>query len=182
MRLFLALPLDESVLAWLTRLTAGLKGNARNLRWSAPDAWHITLQFLGATTPEQYDCLIAALAALHSPAVPIQLAAPGVFPRAGVFHLGIEPTPALVALQKRIVAATAPCGFEPEDRPYHPHITLARSKGRDSARDLRALASSLPTQTRIPRFTAREFLLFESHLSASGSRYEIRHRFPLTET
>jgi RNA 2',3'-cyclic 3'-phosphodiesterase len=181
MRLFLALPLDESLLAGLTRLTTRLRGDAPNLRWSAPEAWHITLQFLGATTPEQYACVIDRLSRLKNPPVPIKLAAPGVFPRAGVFHLGVEPTPALLTLQQRIAAATAPCGFETEDRPYHPHITLARAKGRDGARDLRALASHLPAETRLPRFTAREFLVFESHLSSAGSRYEIRHRFPLAQ-
>jgi 2'-5' RNA ligase len=180
MRLFLALLLDESILAGLTRLTAGLRANAPNLRWSAPNAWHITLQFLGAATPEQYFCLLAHLSGIDCPPLPIQLTAPGIFPRAGVFHLGVEATSQLLALQQHIATATTLCGFEPEDHPYHPHITLARAKGRDAARDLRALASHLPAQTRLPRFTAREFLLFESHLSAAGSRYEIRHRFPLT--
>jgi RNA 2',3'-cyclic 3'-phosphodiesterase len=179
MRLFLALPLAESVAAELARLTSRLRAAAPDLRWSAPESWHITLQFLGSTTPEQFDCLIARLAALPSPPVPIRLAGLEIFDRAGILHLGVEPTPPLVALHQSVVAATTPCGFEPESRPHHPHITLARVKGRSASRSLRALAARLPGQGNFTGFTAREFLLYESRPSAAGSTYEVRHRFPL---
>jgi 2'-5' RNA ligase len=179
MRLFLAIPLAQSVAAELARLTPRLRAAAPDLRWSSSDAWHITLQFLGGTTPAQYECLLARLAALRIPPVPIRLAGLGIFDRAGILHLAIEPTPQLLALQQRILAATTPCGFEPESRPYHPHITLARTKGRSSQSELHALQTRIPAQLKFPRFTAREFLLYESHLSSAGSTYEVRHRFPL---
>ncbi|HTW61408.1 MAG TPA: RNA 2',3'-cyclic phosphodiesterase [Terracidiphilus sp.] len=177
MRLFLAIPLAESVAAELARLTSRLRSAAPDLRWSAPDSWHITLQFLGETTPAQYECLIPRLAGLRSPPFLVRLAQPGLFDRAAILHLGVEPTPQLLELQQRIVAETTPCGFEPESRPYHPHITLARSKSR--SRNLHSLAARLPGQGSLTAFTAREFLLYESHLSSSGSTYEVRHRFPL---
>jgi RNA 2',3'-cyclic 3'-phosphodiesterase len=186
MRLFLALPLAEPVATELARLTERLRASAPDLRWSAPESWHITLQFLGAATPDQYDCLIPRLAALRSAPVPVHLAGLGVFERAGVLHLGVEPAPGLLALQQRIVAATTPCGFEPEARPYHPHITLVRRKGQGSSHGLRALSAKIKTPDkgagpdRFTRFTAREFLLYESHLSSSGSTYEVRYRFSLT--
>jgi 2'-5' RNA ligase len=177
-RLFLGIPLADAVLTELTRLTARLHSAATSLRWSAPESWHITLQFLGNTTQEQYGCLIVRLAEVHFPPLPVQLAATGTFDRAGIFYAGVELTPQLAALQQRIVAATAPCGFEPESRPYHPHITLARSKSRSHADELRALESRVGGPPKFPRFTAREFLLYESHLSSSGSTYEVRDRFP----
>jgi RNA 2',3'-cyclic 3'-phosphodiesterase len=180
MRLFFAIPLADAVAAELATLTARLRPSAPDLRWSSPESWHITLQFLGNTTPTQYECLIPRLTALRSPRVPIQLAGLGFFERAQILHLGVEPSSQLVKLQQRVVAATHPCGFEPESRPYHPHITLARGKTRSASRSLRALAAHLPAQLNFPRFTAREFLLFESHPTSSGSTYEIRHRFPLT--
>jgi 2'-5' RNA ligase len=180
MRLFLAIPLAEPVLAELTRLTARLRPGAAELRWSAPESWHITMQFLGNADPAQYDCLIAKLAGFRAPPVPIQLAELGIFDRAGIFYAEVDLTPPLVALQQRIAAATALCGFEPEARPFHPHITLARVKGSNRARDLHGLQSSTRVRPGLPRFTAREFLLYESHLSPDGSTYEIRHRFPLT--
>jgi 2'-5' RNA ligase len=178
MRLFIGIPLADSVQAALSSLIARLRP-ATNLRWSGPDSWHITLQFLGNTTPEQYLCLIARLAQFRFPPVPIHLGELGVFDRAGIFYAAIDPTPQLISLQLRVVSATALCGFEPESRPYHPHITLARSKALNRGRQLGDLQSLVGVQPRFPRFTAQKFLLYESHLSSAGSTYAVRHRFPL---
>ena len=100
------------------------------LRWSMPESWHITLQFLGSTGETQYECVVARLRALHAAPVPIELDELGFFDRAGIFFAGVAFTPELLARQQQVRAATIPCGFTPEERPYHPHITLARSKGR----------------------------------------------------
>jgi 2'-5' RNA ligase len=192
MRLFIAIPLAESVEAKLKRLTAGLRPAAPDLRWSHPESWHITLQFLGNTTEEQYECLMPRLSELKASPIAIDFDGLGVFEHAGVFILKVAPTPALPALQKKVVAATQPCGFEPEDRPYRPHITLARSKsgnrgphgqvfvrGVDNrSRDLRTLLDHAGEPVRFDRFLATEFRIYESHLSAAGSRYEVKCRFP----
>lgn len=179
MRLFIAIPLAESVRAELVRWATRLRA-VTSLRWSAPESWHITLQFLGSASEDQYRCLIARLSGIHAAPFSIRLAGLGVFDRAGIFHAEVELTPALTALQRRVTAATAPCGFEPETRPYHPHITLARSKGSNRARALRVLQDCIPPKPGFPAFAAPEFLLYESHLSPAGSTYEVRHRFPLT--
>lgn len=179
MRLFAAIPLADSVVAELTRFTARLRSASANLRWSAAESWHITLQFFGNTSEDQYTCLTGRLSALRAGPVPIQLGELGVFDRAGIFYAGVELTPQLVALQQRIVAATTPCGFAAEARPYHPHITLARLKGDSRARELRGLLAGVPAKTRFSRFTASGFLVYESHLCSTGSTYEVRHRFPL---
>jgi 2'-5' RNA ligase len=181
MRLFIAIPLGEAVEAALQRLTGRLRPSAPDLRWSAPESWHITLQFLGNTTEEQYACLLPRLKELGAAPFAIDFEGLGVFERAGVFFLAVAPAPALVALQKRVVAATQPCGFEPEDRPYHPHITLARSKGRSRPRELRALLERAGPKVHFARIIATEFRLYESHLSAAGSRYEVKCRFLLSE-
>jgi RNA 2',3'-cyclic 3'-phosphodiesterase len=178
-RLFLGIPLAGAVLAELTTLSKRLRSTP-DLRWSAPESWHITLQFLGSVSDEQYGCLIERLAGLRSAPVPVRLGGLGVFDRAGIFYAGVELTPQLDALQSRVVAATAPCGFEPESRPYHPHITLARGKGPKCARELHTFLEHTPSRPKFSRFTAMEFLLYESHLSSAGSTYEVRQRFQLT--
>lgn len=137
------------------------------------------MQFLGNVAAGEYDCLVARLAELRSPPVPIQMAELGIFDRAGIFYAEVDLTPQLVALQQRILDATAACGFKPDARPFHPHITLARSNGPNRVRDLRGLQSSTRSRPVFPRFEAAEFLLYESHLSSSGSTYEIRRSFPL---
>lgn len=177
MRLFIGIPLSPEVTQQLVDCAERLKRSGDDLRWSAPESWHITLQFLGNTSPSQYDCLTASLRRIHAKHFDVRLDGTGFFDRAGIFYVDVPPTPQLTALQRQVVAATQPCGFEPEDRPYHPHITLARNKAHTQG--LRQLKSHPGVPPQFSPFTAHEFLLYESHLNPRGSRYEVRERFPL---
>jgi 2'-5' RNA ligase len=178
MRLFIGIPLAAQVVNELAALTARLKSPTDGLRWSAEAGWHITLQFLGQTSAEQYACVTAGLHTILYTPFEIQLEPPGFFDRAGVFFAGARISPDLAGLQEKVVAATMPCGFVPEDRPYHPHITLARDKG--GRQGLRRLKSRVPDKVQFSSFTANEFLLYQSFPGPSGSRYEVRERFALT--
>jgi 2'-5' RNA ligase len=166
-----------AVVEQLAAVRAGLERPGDGLRWSAPESWHVTLQFLGAASREQYDCVVARLAALGAEPVPVQLEGSGFFDRAGVFYVGVKVSPELEALQKAVVAATSGCGFEAEDRPYHPHITLARNRGREDG--IRGLKPRAGTAPEFAGFVAREFLIYESIPGPGGSRYEDRARFGL---
>jgi len=177
-RLFVGIPLAAPARAELARLAERLRSVA-SLRWAAPGSWHITLQFLGDASDEQYHCLVARLSELRSRPVPIRLGGLGVFDRAGIFYAEVELTPQLDALERSVVHATASCGFEPDSRPYHPHITLARGKGPGRARALRSLLAPIATRPKFTPFTAVEVLLYESHLSSAGSTYEVRHSVPI---
>ncbi len=149
------------------------------LRWSTPESWHITLQFLGNTSETQYECVVARLRELQVAPVPIELDELGFFDRAGIFFVGVALTPELLALQKKVTASTIPCGFVPEDRPYRPHITLARSKGRRNAVGLEELKAKVRRPPKFDHFMAEEFLLYESFTWPTGSQYEARERFRL---
>ncbi len=181
MRLFIGIPIADSVVRTLSRMCDSLRKNAGDLRWSAPESCHVTLQFLGSATPEQFDCLTQHLAELHSAPIEIRLSEVDIFDRAGVFIVEVQTTPELVALQKRVTVATAHCGFIAEERPYHPHITLARAKGDGGRRQLRKLKANAGTTPAFAPFTAHEFLLYESHLGPGGSRYEVRARFAFSK-
>jgi len=175
MRLFIGIPMSHEVTEQLAAVRARLERPADGLRWSAPESWHITLQFLGATSPGQYDCVLSHLRAVNAKPVPVQLEGLGFFERTGVFFAGVRVSPELAALQKIIATAMSGCGFEPEERPYHPHITLARNRGReDGVRGLKARAGAAP---QFAAFVAHEFLLYESFPGPQGSRYEVRARF-----
>jgi 2'-5' RNA ligase len=176
MRLFVGIPLAPAVIEELSATAMRLQSQADGLRWSAPESWHITLQFLG-NTPQQ-ECIVSQLRELRSPAVSIQLEGLGFFDRAGVFFAGVNLTPELEALQQGVTAATGFCGFIPETRPYHPHITLARSKGK-GAGGLGALKSKIHRDPRFSAFVADVCVLYESVPGPGGSRYEIRNRFTL---
>ncbi|MGC2162842.1 MAG: RNA 2',3'-cyclic phosphodiesterase [Silvibacterium sp.] len=178
MRLFLAIPLPAALIDELSAIAVRYQSPNDGLRWSAPESWHITLQFLGNIQPEQRDCVNARLRTLHHPPVPVHLDSLGFFDRTGIFFAGALLSPELLSLQQQVTTATQPCGFIPETRPYHPHITLARSKGKAGAGTLHTLKANLRRQPVFTPFTAHEFVLYESLPTPSGSRYEIRERFP----
>lgn len=181
MRLFIGIPLATEVIDALEALSQRLRSAEHDFRWSSPQSWHITLLFLGETTESQCACLLAHLKNVRSPAFRVQINGTGFFDRAGVFFAGVSDSPQLPQLQKQVFAATTHCGFVAEDRPFHPHITLARAKGNARVRVLRELKNEISGNEEFPAFTAKEFLLYEAFLGSGGSHYEIRERFPLAD-
>jgi RNA 2',3'-cyclic 3'-phosphodiesterase len=181
MRLFIGIPLAaataDAVVSVTNRLRAKISPD--HLRWSAPESWHITLQFLGSARPEQYECITARLREVHHTPFAVQLGNLGTFGRAGILYADVHVTPELIALQQAVLASTAPCDFTPEDRPYHPHITLARRKGKSGGKELHQLKPETKQQPNLPGFTADSFLLYESFPTPDGSRYDVRERFSL---
>ncbi len=181
MRLFIGIALPSEVSARISAFTATLPPLPATLRWTSPAQWHITLQFLGATSDSQYASVTQRLAQIASPPVPVSIQGADFFHRAGIFYVAVVVSPELLALHKQIAAAMRECGFPPEDRPYSPHITLARGRNRPSPAAFAPLQAALRA-TPAPSFgafTAHEFLLYESFTEPAGSRYEVRARFPL---
>ena len=180
MRLFVAIPMPEETTRELARTVERMRRRpgADELRWSPPESWHVTLQFLGSVSAEEFACLIEALRRVRGTPVKIVPEKIGAFSRAGVLHASVEPTPDLLRLEKQVTAATAECRFAREDRPYHPHITLARRRGRGGRDGIASAAQKNRELTPFTAFTAGEFALYESFLG-DLARYEIRGRFPL---
>ena len=181
MRLFIGIALAAEASDALNSVRERFEPGSGDLRWSQLESWHVTLQFLGAASEEQAACVAEKLAALRAARVPVRMAGLGFFERAGVFWAGVELSRELLALQQLVTAATRLCGFEPEERAYNPHITLARSKGRNSGRALVPLKKAVE-RSKIAleaQFIASEFLLYESFPGPEGSRYEVRARFGL---
>lgn len=181
MRLFIAIALEGVAVAALEQVRERLRGHGENLRWSRSADWHVTLQFLGEVGVERAGCISEALAAVRSPQVPVRIGGLGFFVRAGVFWAGVEAAPELLELQQRVTAGTRACGFVAEARPYRPHITLARSKGRGGGGSLAGLQRAVERGRNEPatEYVAREFALYESLPGPEGSRYEVRGRYPL---
>jgi 2'-5' RNA ligase len=177
MRLFIGIPLPPGVVRELAAVVSRLRSKEDGLRWSAPETWHITLQFLGNTRQDAFDCLVPRLRAVGAPPVRIGLEGLGSFDRAGVFFALVGVTRDLLALQEQVVLATRSCGFNEEARPFQPHITMARSKGRRQG--VGELVSRMQMQPRLSAFVAEEFVLYESFLGSAGARHEVRERFSL---
>lgn len=181
MRLFVGIALSAETAAALAGVRALLASSGPALRWSDPQDWHVTLQFLGEVTEPRAALVTEKLATVGASPVPVRIAELGFFERAGVFFAGIALTAELLALEQKVVAAMRTCSFTPEARRYNPHITLARAKGRAGAHALEPLKKALE-RIRIDLaavFVAEEFLLYESFPGAEGSRYEVKSRYKL---
>jgi len=179
MRLFVAISMADSTVDQFSRFTGRLKSRADGLRWTAPESWHITLQFLGETGADTEACVVARLREVHLPPVPVRFEGLGFFDRTGIFYAGVAVTPELLLLQREVERATAQCGFVPEKRPFRPHITLARGRTERQGCKFDALRARIQQPPVFSGFTAPEFLLYESFLGAGGARYEVRERFAL---
>ncbi|MBS1813699.1 MAG: RNA 2',3'-cyclic phosphodiesterase [Acidobacteria bacterium] len=167
MRLFIGIPVPEEIALALSHIADPVASHARRV---PPENMHITLSFLGEVQEEKLAGIIDELTELHHAPFNITLTRLATFP--GVFHAEVQPSPALLQLHEDVIARMDRCGFSPEQRRYHAHITLARSRDRFRG------ASQIPFQPL--QFTADTVVLYRSHLGGSGARYQHLHRVPLT--
>ncbi len=179
-RLFVALDLPRDVIGSLETLLAALRPAAR-IAWSPPANLHITTKFIGWWPDERLEELKSALAAVPRPG-PLAIAIRGLGffpnPRAPrVFWCGIE-APGLDRLATDTDRATAALGVESENRPFSPHLTLARIKDRIDMRPLQDAIAALPS-LEFGRYEARSFFLYRSQPGPKGSIYSKLAEFPL---
>jgi 2'-5' RNA ligase len=144
----------------------------------------LTLFFIGET--ERVSAVKEALATVDSPSFRLTLNGVGRFPKDGrqpprVLWAGVQAHPGLMAVQKHVTAALTGIGFVAEDRPYTPHVTLARL---NAERSLPAVDHFLneqrPFQTEPMPVT--EFVLFSSVLLPEGPRYKREAVYGLKST
>jgi RNA 2',3'-cyclic 3'-phosphodiesterase len=167
MRLFIGLPTPAELANALARHARTIP--LSNARWTPPENIHLTLVFLGEVAEHTFPTIKQELDELAFAPFPIKLADLNTFPRAGVLIAEIDPTPRLMHLQAQIASRMARCGFPPEDRPYHPHLTLARFHG-----SLRLSSTQRILSTQLRRsFTADTVNLYRSNLTSTGPHYEI---------
>jgi 2'-5' RNA ligase len=175
-RSFVALELDAALRERLSELQKLLRPRLGDVRLVRPDGIHLTLRFLGQAAPTQNAALPAPLAAAAGAcsAFEARVAGVGTFPDRGsprVLWLGLElPEPALL-LQQACERAARGAGFEPELRPYRPHLTLGRWRER-------APRPELP-DVDLGRTRLVTLGLFHSELRQEGALYTPLARFPL---
>ena len=129
MRLFCALKLPDELRAGIAAWQAGFDDPA--LRVVPAENLHMTLVFLGSRDPGDVDAIAeAAFSRVDSPAPVVEIEPKPVgLPRGkrpGLFALEAR-SPQAETLQAQVVAGLAAAGLhEPEDRPFWPHLTVAR--------------------------------------------------------
>ncbi|HTV09872.1 MAG TPA: RNA 2',3'-cyclic phosphodiesterase [Candidatus Aquilonibacter sp.] len=179
MRLFVGLAIGRGVKESLERLTLRLRAKDDGLRWSTPDQWHVTLVFVGDVDDAGRARLVRELGVVRQPELELHMEQAGVFERSGIFFAEVEVTDALRRLYEAVAEAARRCGLAVEERPYRAHITLARARNRDGRKSIERLKRAAVSHRLRAKWSAKEFLLYESQLSPGGSRYVVRERFPL---
>ena len=193
MRLFVAIEIDDAIRREAVRLIETLRPQAPRLKWVQPESLHLTLKFIGDiddTDETSLEPIRAALGTVRS-ATMAQLKFSRLFwipnpRRPTVFWMGIHPDDTLTGIAAQIDKALTPLGVEPEQRPFRPHLTLARFR-RDNAhnaskaaRHLIEVAGGMPT-AEFGNMETGEFFLIQSQLSPAGAKYTKLRRFEFTE-
>ncbi len=189
-RLFIAITLAESVRLQIASLSDALQKGSKftgaRVSWTSPSTFHLTLRFLGDTPESRIPSLCVALKGIaerHSP-FPLKARELGVFPHWGrprVIWVGMhgkkgEPE----SLQSEIERIVQRYGFEPENKPYHAHLTLGRIRSSKAIRPLQSIVESHGKFKSDP-FTVESFELFSSVLHPDGARHIRLESFKLSQ-
>jgi 2'-5' RNA ligase len=153
--------------------------DSADFRWQDDKQLHLTLRFVGEVERPVANDLVDALARISSPPLELHIAGVGRFEQrnSGALWAGVEPKLPVAALAAKVERVCQSVGLEPERRAFHPHITLARWKGR-RAREVRGYLERTGGLSSAP-FTVDAFALFESRLSRHGAHYEEVASYPL---
>ncbi len=182
-RLFVAVPVADEIRAAMREIMENVAGASIDERaygqprWVRVDGLHLTLRFLGATPNELQPAVADALATAATGVEPfrIVLAEGGSFPdphRPRVLWIGIaEGAPQLADLVRRLDVGLVPLGWPRENRPFAPHLTLARTDGvpgaDERARRLAEVAAGLRFE-----WQADRIVLYKSIQGHGPARYE----------
>ncbi len=147
LRVFIAVDISPQLRQALTDLMADLKTQLSHvpLRWSPPENIHLTLKFLGEVSRRNLRHIqdVLRAEALLYPPFEFSAGTLGAFPNEHhprVVWVGVEGPKVLYRLQESLERALGRLGYPPDNRPFKPHLTLARIARTARPEDIRALS------------------------------------------
>ena len=178
-RLFLAASLDDTTRNLLAAHLEAQQPGSMPGRSVPPQNWHLTLRFLGWATEHQRDGILHYLDETEMPTpFVVRFGALGAFPRARratVLWLGVDQGgEALTQVAGACDEAAQAVGYEPEGRPFHPHVTLSRIRPHQ---DVSALIESFDPF--LVKMRVAAVTLYESLLRRGGAIYRAIDRVEL---
>jgi RNA 2',3'-cyclic 3'-phosphodiesterase len=187
LRLFIAIPIPETVRAELRRLQLELQPllPPQTVRWTRPEQFHLTLKFLGNVPATRTDALSETIRAVCATTPPMRLRAEdtGFFPNHSsprVFWVDIKNADGLLMeFQQRLEAAVEPFAEKPEPKKFTAHVTLARFE-QLRHHDIEKLNTHLlvhKTYKTFGEWTVTEVELIKSSLQQGGAIHAILGSF-----
>lgn len=187
-RLFVAVGLEPALGAAVGRLMEDVRRRvsaqapAARVTWVDPSRLHITLQFIGAVEEPVFAHVLAVLTRpVDVPPFDMALAGTGAFPPRGaprVIWVGvIEGRERLQAVASEVAERLAAAGVTREDRPFTPHLTVARVRVPAGLRQATLAAAPGAAPIGVQRVDA--ITLMESTLSPRGPAYRPLQQTPL---
>ncbi|MDD2702747.1 MAG: RNA 2',3'-cyclic phosphodiesterase [Candidatus Omnitrophica bacterium] len=181
MRTFIAIELPEEVKEYLRRLQGKLKESGADVKWAAPRNIHLTLKFLGEVDENktQEIAVLIEKTAKTTRSFVIHLSVLGGFPAINsprIIWIGIDKGDIEVKdIAKNLEESLEAIGIPAEDRKFHSHITIGRTR---SSLNRTSLAKTLNELKNSPQaenieFPVRKITLFKSTLTPKGPIYEI---------
>ena len=168
-RVFFALWPDADLRASIHKVAQDVSGVSEG-RPMAHGNLHITLAFIGVVDLGTRQCLEQAADRLSVPGFELSLKRLGYWSRSKVIWLGpVEVPEALRHLADELNQALKPCGYCPESRPFHPHVTLLRKTKRATRQK-----EIQPLSWRIDRF-----VFLESCSTNQGVDYQVLREWAL---
>jgi 2'-5' RNA ligase len=150
--------------------------------WSREENIHLTLKFLGEIQTPRVNSLSSSATRAVAAFSPFQITVEetGVFPKPGtprVLWIGVKDVSGKLAeLHNCLEEECARAGFAREERPFHPHLTIARLRKPQGVRTLAAAHEEMRFEA--VAVAVAELLVIRSEPSGAGSRYTVisRHR------
>ncbi len=187
MRAFIAIPINKECLEKLTLLQNRLISAGADVKWVRPKNIHITLKFLGDIDEDRLQNIIPLLheSIIKHNSFNITIAGLGAFPsikKPKTLWAGIDKgKKCCCLLQKDIESSVKDLGFDSENRPFKPHLTIGRVRSKKNILSLSALLEKEKVFQVSAESPVREVILFKSELTQKGPIYTASERFRMRQ-
>ncbi len=177
-RSFLAIELPKPILKKIEEVQGDLRSTHADVRWVSPEKIHLTLKFFGNIEESRIDLIFKSIEEPVRNTLPfsVRVKGAGAFPslkNPRVIWMGLaDGKEMLISLQGEIEARLEKIGFEPEGRPFQPHLTLGRMKSSRGKEDLVRKMEKYPEEE-FGDFQVERVALFKSDLRPSGPIYTL---------
>ena len=181
-RSFISIDLqDQHILSRITSITSSLQSLGGDLKPVERENVHLTLKFLGDVSTSGLAEVKSSLSRLSFPSFTAEIKGAGAFPNLNhmnVIWVGVsEGWSQVEQIYEQVEKLLSSLGFKREDRPFSPHITIARVR---SSRKRDEMASFLQrlTDESFGTLTVDKVRLKQSILSGSGPKYSTMLEVP----